>query len=216
MGRKSNDELRSFYIFDSESNKTVCKICNKNYSGNHFTNLKRHFIQSHKQLYDELCNTKETEVSSKKNKITYEIDKDKFVESIIEILTDDGRPLAILDSSGFKYIVDPIFEALKMDPITSHNAKDIINEKAENLKREIKKLVKNKIISLKVDVATRLNRSILGINMQIVHFVNGKINIVIKNLAMISCDERITGEFVKDNIMKTLDSFEININQLYR
>lgn len=52
--------------------------------------------------------------------------------------------------------------------------------------------------------------------MQIVHFVNGKINIVIKNLAMISCDERITGEFVKDNIMKTLDSFEININQLYR
>ena len=48
------------------------------------------------------------------------------------------------------------------------NLKNKINEEAIEIKRQIKNEVKNEFISLKMDVVTRLSRSILGVNVQYV------------------------------------------------
>lgn len=84
----------------------------------------------------------------------------------MKIVTTYGRPFLLLDSEGFREILSPIYNALQMSPITSRNIMDHIRAKEMAIKEDIKALVKRRLISLKIDVATRLEKSILGINLQ--------------------------------------------------
>lgn len=54
-----------------------------------------------------------------------------------------------------------------MPKINSKNVMDLVNSKFEKLKMIITKAVEGKVLSLKIDTATRSDRSILGINVQL-------------------------------------------------
>lgn len=44
-------------------------------------------------------------------------------------MTSDGRPFVHLDSEGLRDIVSPIYNALSIAPITSHNIMDFVRAK---------------------------------------------------------------------------------------
>lgn len=88
-------------------------------------------------------------------------------------------PLSIVESSPFQKILKPYVTALKLKGIdliiNRHNIKDRIAEKAEKIRESIRRETKNKVLSLMLDIATRYNRSVLGINIGFMK--DGKIQI---------------------------------------
>ncbi|XP_065314825.1 zinc finger BED domain-containing protein 4-like [Gordionus sp. m RMFG-2023] len=78
---------------------------------------------------------------------------------------------------------------------------------SQNLKKEIYQ----KLISLKLDIATRYDRSILGINIQFID--NGEIKL--RTLCMKEIKERHTSEYLKKIILDVLNEHEIRIDQIY-
>lgn len=73
------------------------KYVKKTFKGQQLTNLKRHIKVKHSERISEI---ELSEVSSKKRKISYEIDENKFIKSFVKIVTKDGRPFTQLDSEG--------------------------------------------------------------------------------------------------------------------
>ncbi|XP_036342599.1 uncharacterized protein LOC118751881 [Rhagoletis pomonella] len=67
------------------------------------------------------------------------------------------------------------------------------------------------MLSLKVDVAARMGKSILGINIQYIK----DFKIVINTIGMIQLKKRHTSHFLKEEILKCLQQFDIDLTQIY-
>ena len=103
------------------------------------------------------------------------MDAKKLKLACCELVTVNGRPFTIQEDSGLRKIIDPIIDRLNAEkqaiPITINrqNIKEEINEMAYEITFEIKEEVKAKLVCLKTDLVTRLDRSLIGINCQYAH-----------------------------------------------
>ncbi|XP_042149037.1 zinc finger BED domain-containing protein 4-like [Ixodes scapularis] len=91
------------------------------------------------------------------------------------------------------------------------NIRDKVIEEAAKIRDAIKCEVKGRLVSLKVDSATRLDRSIVGINAQFL--VPG--TQAVRTLSMREVKERHTAEHLKSVILEVLKSYEIMPDQIY-
>ncbi|XP_017468590.1 PREDICTED: uncharacterized protein LOC108360700 [Rhagoletis zephyria] len=219
MGRTKselNNQIRSLFEYSMEENVSLCKICKTKLAGQHSTNLRRHIETKHKSFLNHLTPTVEkNEPPKKKIRISYEIDAESFESSLVKIITKDGQPLSQLDSEGFREIVNPIFKALNMNSINSHNVMELVNKRVVEMKKFIKKVVEKKLVSIKIDTATRFDRSILGINLQYLEFKNSTLEIVVKTLGMKTSPYPYTGEQIQDTVLDTLAEYDIRLEQIY-
>jgi len=151
-----------------------------------------------------------------KRRISYQTNEETIVSSLIKIVTTDGKPFIFLDSEVFKEIMDPIYNALDMNPVTSRNIMNFVSVKEQFVKGNIRALLKGKLLSLKVDVATRMVKAILGINLQMIHASLAKTEIIVKTLGMIELGESHTGIYMKNKILEILDDYGISLDQIYR
>lgn len=103
-----------------------------------------------------------------------------------------------------------------MNPITSRNIMNFVSMKEELIKNNIKTLVKGKLLSLKIDVATRMDKAILGVNLQMIHSSLSTTDIVIRTLGMIQLSHSHTGIYIKESILKILDEYGIKVDQIFR
>jgi len=71
-----------------------------------------------------------------------------IVSSLIKIVTTDGKPYIFLYSERFKEIMNPIYNALGMNPVTSQNLMNFVSVKEQFVKENIRALVKGKLVSL--------------------------------------------------------------------
>jgi bifunctional polynucleotide phosphatase/kinase len=72
-----------------------------------------------------------------------------------------------LSDSGFRKILDPILKGLGGNiTISPEKIRDKVEGKAKEIRDQVKKDVKNRLVSIKMDCATRLDRALLGINLQ--------------------------------------------------
>ncbi|KAH8357398.1 hypothetical protein KR084_004227, partial [Drosophila pseudotakahashii] len=214
---KMNKEVHFFFKFEKSVNKSTCNICGAKLAGNHLTNLRRHLITKHKDAFDALKDNNIKTTIAKKRKISYETSEESITSSLVEMVTTDGRPLILLDSNGFRGIMSPIYNALHMTPITSRNIMDHVRAKEIAIKNEIKSLVKRKLLlSLKIDVATRMDKAILGINMQMIKSSIIKKEIIVRTLGMVQLFSSHTGMYIKNKIVDILDEYGISINQIFR
>ncbi|KAI8117117.1 hypothetical protein CVS40_10957 [Lucilia cuprina] len=79
------------------------------------------------------------------------------------------------------------------------------------MKEGIRAVLKHRIICIKIDTATRLNRSILGINAQ---FCNNN-KIIIYTLAMIELQRKHTAANLSQEVEEILNNFDISKHQIY-
>lgn len=145
--------------------------------------------------------------------IMINISPDELKKACLELITINGRPISIIEDSGFKKIISGITSGYKNEKvvINKQNIRDMIEPTAESVKKAIIKEVKNKFLSLKVDAATRLSRSFLGINIQ---FIKDD-KIVLRTLAVRELKEAHTGAYLKSVIIDVLNSFEIKLKQIF-
>jgi len=104
------------------------------------------------------------------------LNADALVEACVELVSVNGRPLSLLEDTGFRKILDPILTAINkgsteaLRPIAI-NRKSIIahiQRRAELLRKEIREEVAGRLVSLKTDTVTRMDRHLLGVNIQFI------------------------------------------------
>lgn len=112
-----------------------------------------------------LCeqNTKLTKKCRSEN-INAKFNKIDIIKSCVELVTINGRPLSLLEDSGFQRLLQPIYKAFDQSGDTVKfrlnrtNIKQYCEVELEKIKQKIKEEVKNKIISIQMDIATAMDR----------------------------------------------------------
>lgn len=219
MGRKRNTFIRDFFVVDG--NKAMCKNCDGSYNAQSTTNLKRHLAKEHSEMLKQFEKQNREEASaecssSKKRKtdvvkVQFEVCKDTFIKNCINFVTKQNLPFSFFDSEEFKYLTEATFKFLDKDPITSRNIMDYVAEKYNKLKQELIQKIRNRMLCIKIDAATRLNRSVLGINVQVLE----ENEVKIFTLAMIEIKARHTGENLKAEVERVLNGFFVKKSQIY-
>lgn len=141
--------------------------------GDNVTNLKRHMTNSHFDTYKKEMEEGGSYPKRKCNgglekKFNVSMSEKQIKGACLEFLTTQAQPLSFFDSDAFKVITKPLFEGLQMEPITSLNISELVNTRYQEMKNHIINVTKGSIFSIKMDSATRHNRSVLGINLQMI------------------------------------------------
>lgn len=221
MGKRKLHPVYQYFTFEESTNSSTCAVCGKSKAGRHAGNLKNH-LQSHKHEFNELeakilewkdnDNEKDDISAPKKKPITVNLSFDDIKSACVELCSVNGRPFKLMEDSGFRKIIDPLLRGLKEHrTINSSNIASSIAELATKYRMQIKSEMSNKLISIKLDVATKLNRSMLGVNAQYVH----ESKICLRTLAVKEMRFSHTTEYIKDLMMQILSEYDISPLQLY-
>lgn len=221
MGRKRTNEANDHFTYYIDEDYSVCNYCTQKIKGKHSANLERHLKSKHKTEYENFRKKNIDSASTSKqakletygisNNVKVKLSQNELIDACVDLVTVNGRPLTIFSDSGMQKILHPMFEALDSSFITKHNINKHIEERALKIKNNIKDNLRNRLLCLKIDCVTRLNRSIMGINVQYID--NAKI--VICTLAMSEIKTTHTAEHLKDLLIQSLMKFNIEKSQIY-
>lgn len=216
MGRRKDFDSKKYVRYDENNDISVCLVCEKQLKGNRTCNIKRHYKVVHNKNFDESDSDNEPQVNSvvkkPRNQINLKMDKNKFLKCCIGIVTVKNIPFRIFDDNDyFKELIRPYEEHFKVN-VNSKNISVTVAQAANKIIQVITKSVSKRMVSLKVDIATRMDKHILGINVQ---YINKDYKICVHTLGMIQIKKRHTGEFLKTEIVKCLQEYNLDINQLY-
>ena len=143
------------------------------------------------------------------------VDLPTLKEACLELVTVNGRPFKMIDDSGFRKLLDPMLEALsghnKKACVNAENIREEVTLRASRIRKEIQQELGASFFSLKVDVATKLDRAILGVNAQFVS--EGKV--MLRTLAMKELTNRHTAEYIKSTLVEILEQYDIDLCQIY-
>lgn len=167
----SDEELFNINIAAKEA---ICLLCNKKLTDlrkfsyhRHYKTLHKDFARQRGLLDDD--DQGDAGPSRKISKIEVRIDHKTYISSMVELVTVNGLPLNMLKYPAFQNIVRPIEEGLKL---TKHLDPDSIREVLSKVADQIQLMITNeiacKMVCLKMDAATRMDREFLGINIQFV------------------------------------------------
>lgn len=95
----------------------------------------------------------------------------------------------------------PLFDALDLDLLTSETMGAAIRQRAETRRDKIRELLSGRILSLKIDSATRHGHRVVAINAQVI--IDGKI--VVKTLSMEEMKTRHEAKRIKKHVLKVLE-----------
>ena len=194
--------------------------CFKKYKEKYFINLSIKSKKIHKNANESLSENAlsccQTTLDKKLFKtVRVKIDAHLLRTACLEMVTVNGRPFKIVEDSGFRKLLNPISQALSDSGnkicINAENIREEVVMLASKIKKEIKEDIRDKFISLKIDIATRMDRAILGINIQLIK--NGKLTL--RTIAMKELTHRHTAEYIKNAVADVLEQYEISISQIY-
>lgn len=228
MSKKQTNSVHEKFVFDEKSNTSKCRICDKIMKGKHATNLLKHLNSSHTTEYAEVSteNLKRIKLGNatkhkhqeqisnifEKSNIHVNMTPTILKSALVEMITKNGRPLCIVEDSGFRKIIDPILDGFASSiTINRFNIRELIKHEANMLRQTISRKLENKIISIKIDGASKMDRSVLGINVQILE--DNRIKII--TLAMTDIKTRSTSENLNELLKNVLVRYKVDIQQVY-
>nr|XP_029713643.1 uncharacterized protein LOC115257827 [Aedes albopictus] len=138
------------------------------------------------------------------------IDRRLLLEALTKLVCYHNLPLSCVEWEGLKQLIDPIAAAVGVTVNRSKN-KMFLHAIANRIRQALAAEMKNRLLSVKVDSASRYNRHVLGINVQYVL----DCKIVIRTLGMIEVKERQTAAFLKTKILEVLQSYGVNVDQIF-
>lgn len=162
----------SFIIRDAE--KAKCNIdpngdCTYTQARYDPGNFIRHFRLKHSEIANAKGLLKDYVPATKKPRVVAKrpvaIDLQLLIEAVVKLVTDHGLPLSCFEWEGFRLLLDPICKAVGCT-LNRETIKNHLRVMSQRVKDIMKDEMKDKLISLKVDSASRHNRHILGVNVQ--------------------------------------------------
>ncbi|RVE42487.1 hypothetical protein evm_012859 [Chilo suppressalis] len=230
MGRKRKNAVYAFFSFSKENNSSTCQVlgCSAVVKGDHGTNLMYHLSSNHPTEYKIVTerNRLMKDVTNKENNITDaaaststggvtapSTNKINYLKNqCVNLVTVHGRPFSMIDDLAFRNIISMIsINSREAQSLNSHSIKQFVSQIAEKKRADIAADIRGRMISIKVDSATRLDRSFFAVNTQ--YIVDGSIHI--KHLGVVELHARSTAEYLKEKLLYILRKFKINIEQIY-
>lgn len=201
--------------------KCLVQNCNKIYRSAQVSTRKRHLQDSHPTVTQSILKevgaklSAESESSDDENTIRVKISAKRVINGCVEMVTKNGLPFSTMDMSGFVKILDPILDGLANvnQPLTinRNNIKKHVEDKVKDTVEQIKSEVKGRFVSIMMDIATRHNRSILGINVQ--YMIDDVI--AIRTLGMDHITSRHTSDVLTDRVLAVLEKYGIELHQIF-
>lgn len=217
--KKSNETLRqkALPFFDElgvreekgSLNKYYgCQLCHKEIIGNNLWCLASHFQRMHEKEYAESIGGIDEDV---------QVQRLKLLQNCVSIIVLGGRPISSLMDFGFQEIIAKQLRQFAMAgyPLNlKHKSQPevnkYLNDVAELVRKEIRNAIKDRPISIQLDMATRLGRSVFGIDVNYIQ--NSKV--IIYNIGMMVLNKSHTGRNLLDCYRKCLQRYNIERKQV--
>lgn len=139
-------------------------------------NYIRHFRLKHPEAANNAGLFKEGEAPERKPRVIPKspiaIDGRLVLEAVLKLVAYHNLPLACVEWEGFKLLLDPLAAALAIS-LSRNGLKTHLKSTSDRIREAIANEMRYKLISVKIDSASRLNRHVLGINVQ--YALNGKV-----------------------------------------
>ncbi|XP_062553618.1 uncharacterized protein LOC134218522 [Armigeres subalbatus] len=177
------------------------------------TNFERHFRLCHPAAYELLCIGPAAAKHSSSNAepaITIRMTKQRLIGGVVKMVTIHGLPFEFTEWDGFQEIVEPLLKAFNLT-VNRHNIKQYVAKAAEGIDCLIIQELHGLMISLKMDIVSKMYRSMLGINCQ---YINNTGAVVKRNLGIIELHNRHTSQYLKDELLKILKFFGVDVCQI--
>ena len=181
--------------------------------GKHTSNLKNHLAVKHTTEYKIVidlnhANPNNKKKNSKENCTTI----DNLKKICMQLVTVHGRPLKMMEDAAFQQLLNmAATSTADVKQINIKSIKAMVTEQAYNIKQKIWNEIKNKLISLKLDSATCVERKFVGINIQYIKDAQ----IVVRNIAVRELHQSQTAEYLKENLEEILAEFNITNQDVY-
>lgn len=135
---------------------------------------------------------------------------------LLNLCRSNGRPFCIAEDSGMRVIIDPILEGIYKETGQKHTVNRVVLEQKVHeafliMIDRMKLEMQNKLITLMLDITTKHNRAILGINVRF--FVDGRY--IIRTLSMHELKKSHTASNIHQMVTETLAGFEIGALQIF-
>lgn len=189
----SQNELVKSFFGPCENGRYKCKLCD-NHPGIKGTvsNLKDHLNHKHKSTADSLnlVPQKKRKSSESKSLITitnFQVDLNEIRRGILLFVVDKFISFRAFDSEGFKLAFSDLLAEIGVK-INRNEIKKLILFASEKLRLLLIDLLKNKMISIMYDGASRHNRSVFGVKAQ---FIEGK-EVRVVGLGAVTMSQRHT------------------------
>ncbi|XP_021709861.1 uncharacterized protein LOC110679476 [Aedes aegypti] len=142
--------------------------------------------------------------------ITIRMTVQRLLGGIVKMVTIHGLPFEATEWEGFQEVVGPLLKAYNLT-INRHNITKYVSKAAEGINFMISQELKGKMFSLKLDIVSKMYRSMLGINCQ---YINNSGVVVKRNLGIIELHNRHTSQNLKEELMKVLRCFSVDVRQI--
>lgn len=210
--------IQCFKSTETEDGKIVfaCQIddCEHKYPAK--SSAIRHVRINHNDFFIEIQknkNEKQNDYSSKEFEIRVKVNPDDIWNACVDLVTINGLPLSVVEYPAFKKILEPYVISLKRHGvdliINRHNIKEKVEKRAKAVKEVIVSEARNKLVCVMIDIASRYNRSVLGVN--IAYFHDGKIRI--RTIGMHTLRFSQTARNLKELFKRNLMDFSIKIEE---
>lgn len=193
-----------------------CKVdgCKKSYKDK--SGAIRHLQSKHKEYCELIQENNKDEVKQKDTciEVRCKIDANAIWNACVGLVCTNGLPICFVDYPAFKEITKPYAAALQTHGQTTamnrENLKIRIKTKGLAIKNEIKSQVEGKTISLLADIASRYNRSVLGISIS--YSYNDRI--YMRTIAMKVLQYSHTAAYIFQMIKEILSDYGIGMEQV--
>lgn len=199
---------RKHFTQENNSDQYSCDICAdigliKIVSGKQPSNLTKHLQNQHQDVYI-------TEIAPQMQ-LRFAMKRLKKIQSFCEIITVDGRPFACLSGTGFLHSQEDDLNEIANAGFGIHldekcrEIKSYIMEAAVEIRKYIRTDLKDRFVSLMLDIATKNRRSVLGIT---VRFINDD-KIVMRTLGHIVLKKSHKARYIVDTLLNCLNEFDV-------
>lgn len=137
-------------------------------------------------------------------------------QDAIELVTVNGYPFAMLNSSGMRGFIETRLQAIRSAgghavPINRYDIVNQVARESDRIKNYIAAELSGKIFSLMFDVCTIATLSMLGVN---VTYMKGA-KVACHSLGTIKIDERHTGVNMAAMLYDILDEYQLSLKQVF-
>lgn len=210
------------FQFDKKSRSAFCCIktngvwCRKKITNNHSGNKFRHIRIAHPDVYTKIqTQRKKKKVPCSSGNIQVTLTIDMLYSSLVELITKNGRPFSIVDDSGMRILINAILDGIhgatgEKYVINTPIIKEKLCQVFSFIKQRIIDEIHKKPISIIVDIATKHNTSILGINISC-RTENG---FILRTIGMEPLTVKHTARNIHGLVKSTLNDYKITPNQV--
>lgn len=205
---------------DDEKKTFMCRMegCGKKYTEK--SSAIRHLNKNHKDVYDTIKSDKSSKIHAKETisqfsfEIRCKVNPVEVMNACADLITMHGLPLEAIEYPAFKKLLHPYIEGLKTKGmeliINNRTIKAHIEKHTNELREIIKNETKRKMVSIMIDIASRYNRSVLGVTLSYMHA--GKI--CVRTIAVKVLKASHTGMYIMEMLREILSNYGIRLEQM--